>query len=87
MASAQQPTTVPRQAGFRTQLSRVSPMLAGAFTTTAMVVLAILWIAIWTLLAYSTVQYEGLLKGVIVGIYAVVPVLALAYGSIRRRMA
>lgn len=87
MASAQQPATVPRQTGFRAQLSRVSPMLAGAFSTTAMVVLAVLWIVIWTLLAYSTVQWEGLLEGLIMGAYAVVPVIAMAYFSIRRRMA
>jgi len=62
-------------------------MLAGAFSTTAMVVLAVLWIVIWTLLAYSTVQWEGLLEGLIMGAYAVVPVIAMAYFSIRRRMA
>ena len=87
MASAQQPATLPQQAGLRTQLSRLSPLLAGAFSTTAMVVLAVLWIAIWSLLAYSTAQVEGLLKGLIMGTYAVVPVIAMAYFSMHRRMA
>lgn len=87
MASAQHPATVSRQTGFRTRLSRLSPMLADAFSTTAIVVLAILWIAIWTVLAYTTVQVEGLLNGLIMGAYAVVPVIAMAYFSIRRRMA
>lgn len=85
MASAQQPVTVPRQAGVRTQLSRLSPLLASGLYYVGITTLGVLWVTIWSLFAYSTVQVEGLLPGIILGVYSVGPVLVIGYRAIRRR--
>lgn len=87
MASAQQPVTLPTRPGVRTQLSQLTNLLANAVYYVVMIALGLIWITIWSVMAYTNIQLEGLLPGLILGAYAVVPVLVLGYRAARRRIA
>lgn len=87
MASAQSQVTAPSHASIRSQADRVSSIFATTFYYVFMLSLGILWITIWSILAYSLAMTEGLLSGAIMGIYFVVPALAVGYFALRRRMA
>lgn len=87
MASVQSQVTAVSHAGIRSQVEQVSEIFATTFYYVFMLSLGVIWITIWSILAYSLAMTEGLLSGAIMGIYFVVPALAVGYFALRRRMA